>query len=77
MPRELAQRSTGPVEITLYWDAGGDEVMVELIDRGGGISFQLFVAPDRALDAFHHPYAYASSLEPPVDSVPEFAIRVD
>jgi hypothetical protein len=73
MPRELAQRSTGPVEITLYWDACGDEVMVELIDRGGGASFQVFVAPDRALDAFNHPYAYASTLEPER----EFAIRVD
>jgi hypothetical protein len=77
MPRELAQRSTGPVEITLYWDSGADEVMVELIDRGGGASFQLVVAPDRALDAFHHPYAYASSVDPPAEPEPEFAIRVD
>jgi hypothetical protein len=77
MPRELAQRTTGPVEITLYWDSCGDEVMVELIDRGGGASFQIFVPPHRALDAFHHPYAYASSLECPVRPEPEFAIRVD
>jgi hypothetical protein len=77
MPRELAQRTTGPVEITLYWDALCDEVMVELIDRGGGASFQLHVPPQRALDAFHHPYAYASSLELPPEPEPEFAIRVD
>jgi hypothetical protein len=77
MPRELAQRTTGPVEITLYWDASGDEVMVELIDRGGGPSFQLFVPPNRALDAFHHPYAYASAVEPSAESEPQFAIRVD
>jgi hypothetical protein len=77
MPRELAQRTAGHVEITLYWDAGGDEVMVELIDRGGGASFQIFVEPDRALDAFHHPYAYASSLELPPEPEPHFAIRVD
>jgi hypothetical protein len=77
MARELAQRTTGPVEITLYWDAGGDEVMVELIDRGGGASFQIFVPPHRALDAFHHPYAYASRLEPADEPQPAFAIRVD
>jgi hypothetical protein len=77
MARELAHRSTGPVEITLYWDDHGDEVMVELIDRGGGASFKIFVEPDRALDAFHHPYAYASKLESAAEPQPAFAIRVD
>jgi hypothetical protein len=60
-PRELAQRSVGPVEVTLYWDETDTAVVVEVIDRAGGASFQLVVPPERALDAFHHPYAYAAS----------------
>ncbi|MFL5955694.1 MAG: hypothetical protein ACJ76I_16475 [Gaiellaceae bacterium] len=65
-PRELAQRSSGPIEVTLYWwEAADAAVLIELIDRGGGASFQLVVPPDRALDAFHHPYAYASSSDAP------------
>jgi len=48
----------------LYWDEADTEVVVELIDRGGGASFQLVVPPERALDAFHHPYAYAASDDP-------------
>ena len=77
MSRELAQRTVGQVEVTLYWDTADDEVMVELIDRSGGPSFRIFIAPERALDAFHHPYAYASSLESPAETEPDFAIRVD
>jgi hypothetical protein len=77
MSRELAQRTAGQLEITLYWDTADAEVVVELIDRSGGPSFRLFVPSERALDAFHHPYAYASQLELPVESEPEFAIRVD
>ena len=64
-PRELAHRSSGSVDVTLYWDSTHVEVMVELIDRAGGASFQLVVPSDRALDAFHHPYAYASACDTP------------
>jgi len=62
---ELAHRTAGSVDVTLYWDAAHSEVMVELIDRAGGASFQLVVPSERALDAFHHPYAYASAYDAP------------
>lgn len=77
MTRELAQRTVGQVEVTLYWDTADTEVLVELIDRSGGPSFRIFVPSERALDAFHHPYAYASSLESRPEPEPEFAIRID
>ncbi len=64
-PLELAHRSSGSVDVTLYWDASHVEVIVELIDRAGGASFQLVVPSERALDAFHHPYAYASAYDAP------------
>jgi hypothetical protein len=64
-PLELAHRSSGPVDVTLYWDAPKSEIVVELIDRAGGASFQLVVPAERALDAFHHPYAYASACDAP------------
>jgi hypothetical protein len=65
-PRELAQRSSAQIEVTLYWwDAADSAVMIEVIDRGGGASFQIVVPADRALDAFHHPYASASSSDAP------------
>lgn len=64
-PVELAHRSSGSIEVALYWDAAHVEVMVELIDRAGGASFQLVVPSEHALDAFHHPYAYASAYDAP------------
>jgi hypothetical protein len=64
-PLELAHRSSGSIDVTLYWDATNVEVMVELIDRAGGASFQLVVPSERALDAFHHPYAYACAYDAP------------
>ena len=45
--RELAQRLSGGDEILLLWNP-----------RDG----HLEVAPGSALDAFHHPYAYAPLL---------------
>ena len=34
---------------------------VFVADLAWGEAFELPVAPDRALDGFHHPYAYAAS----------------
>jgi hypothetical protein len=58
--RELAHRISNGIEVTLYWGPARSEVVVEVIDHGTGHVFELTVPSDRALDAFHHPYAYAS-----------------
>jgi hypothetical protein len=34
--------------------------VVEVIDHSAEQAFELTVPSERALDAFHHPYAYAS-----------------
>jgi hypothetical protein len=58
--RELAHRISNGIEVTLYWGPRKDDVVVEVIDHGLDAAFELTVARDRALDAFYHPYAYAS-----------------
>jgi hypothetical protein len=56
--RELAHRSSNGIDVTLYWSPADDGVSVTVVDALG-TAFELDVAPQNALDAFHHPYAYA------------------
>ena len=63
LPRELAQRLSGTVEILLFWHPAIDGVELRVRDLATGESFQIEVAPGNALDAFHHPYAYAARRE--------------
>ena len=60
MKRELAHRSNNGIEVTLYWLDGTDRLAVAVADTGSGDSFELPVESRVALDAFHHPYAYAA-----------------
>jgi hypothetical protein len=57
--RELAHREQDGLEVTLFWDARSNDVSIEVVDQRDESSFRLPVAGHRALDAFHHPYAYA------------------
>lgn len=60
-PRELDHRTNDGLEVRLLWDPGEDRVSVAVTDRRTGEDFEIEVGPgDRALDVFHHPYAYAS-----------------
>ena len=59
--RELAYRSQNGLEVTLLRDPGSNEVSVEVIDQLEDSGFRLPIAGHLALDAFHHPYAYAQS----------------
>ncbi|HEU5215770.1 MAG TPA: hypothetical protein VFU30_09540 [Gaiellaceae bacterium] len=58
--RELARRVTGTVEVLLLWHPEGDWVELALCDLAVGVGCQVEVAPDSALDAFYHPYAYTT-----------------
>jgi hypothetical protein len=60
--KELAQRLSGGDEILLLWDPRDGHVEVSVRDLETGVGINLVVAPGRALDAFHHPYAYAAAL---------------
>jgi hypothetical protein len=58
--RELANRVSNGIEVTLFWGPSNGEVVVEVIDHASNHGFELAVPSECALDAFHHPYAYAS-----------------
>jgi len=56
--RELAHRVSKGVSVSLFWDSVGDRLALEVYDETTDEHFELDVPRDRALDAFHHPYAY-------------------
>jgi hypothetical protein len=58
--RELAQRRSGEIEVFLLWHSALDRVELHLLDLATGVSLHLDVPPDRALDAFYHPFAYVT-----------------
>jgi hypothetical protein len=59
--RELAHRRNDGLDILLLWDSATDRVTVSLQDARTGDGFEIEVGPgERALDVFHHPFAYAA-----------------
>jgi hypothetical protein len=44
----------------LLWHPRADALTVSVDDAQAGQRFRFAVAPDRALDAFYHPFAYAA-----------------
>ena len=58
--RELAARESDGIHVLLLWHPDGDALTVSVEDVRIGARFQLAVAPDRALHAFYHPFAYAA-----------------
>lgn len=58
---ELAVREENGISVALYWIRGTDVLFVSVVDRRTEEAFELVLEPDeRALDVFHHPYAYAA-----------------
>jgi hypothetical protein len=58
--RELADRESDGVHVLLLWYPAENALTVSVEDARLGDHFQFAVAPERALDAFYHPFAYAS-----------------
>jgi hypothetical protein len=58
--RELAARESDGLHVLLLWHPRENALTVEVEDARIGDGFQIAVAPERALDAFYHPYAYAA-----------------
>jgi len=58
--RELAARDSDGIHVLLLWNPRENALTVFVEDARGGDRFHLAVAPDRALDAFYHPFAYAA-----------------
>ena len=59
--KELAYRNQDGLEVTLLWDACSNEVSIDVVDERNESQFRLPIQGRFALDAFNHPYAYASS----------------
>jgi hypothetical protein len=72
--RELAHRRNDGLDIRLLWDSAADRVTVSLHDGRTGEGFELDVGPDeRALDVFHHPFAYAAFRDAARKRQPQYA----
>jgi len=59
--RELDFRSNDDLEVALHWQPETNRISVSVFDAKTGDDFDLDVDPVEAMDAFHHPYAYAAS----------------
>ena len=57
---ELDYRETDGIQVRLLWWPAADRITVEVVDEPRGDSFALVVPKHLALDAFHHPFAYAA-----------------
>ena len=64
--RELAQRTSDGIDITLFWSKPSNQVAIAVLDTRSGEAFELEVDGSIALDAFNHPYAYAGPRVPRV-----------
>lgn len=63
-PRELAHRSNDGIEVSLRWHPDAGRTSVHVLDAKMDEAFEIEVrAGERALDVFHHPYAYAALRE--------------
>jgi hypothetical protein len=58
--RELAHRSNDGIDVTLFWYPDTDALAVCVSDQRRGAYFEIAPEANAALDAFYHPYVYAS-----------------
>ena len=62
-PRELDSRVSDGIHVRLLWHPADGHVSVAVHDGKTGEAFEVPVGQgDRALDVYHHPYAYAEGL---------------
>jgi hypothetical protein len=59
LPRELAYRRNGTLDVFLFWHPAEDAVTVVVVDLPTGVRVEMSVDPRDALAAFNHPFAYA------------------
>ena len=68
---ELDSRTTDGIDVRLLWHRAENHVTVTVRDVRSGEALDITVRDcERALDVFHHPYAYAAfhGVEPRSDS---------
>jgi hypothetical protein len=57
---ELASRSGDGLSVSLLWRRSDNRLTVLVEDVKGGAAFCIPAPPDRALEVFYHPFAYAA-----------------
>ena len=57
--KELAQRISDGVEVSLVWSDDDGRLCVRVNDTKTGEEFEVDAARDKALDVYYHPFAYA------------------
>ena len=67
--RELDHRTSDGIDVRLLWNSATNRVTVRVHDTKLGESFELDVDGADALDAFHHPYAYAGRDDRPAPAL--------
>ena len=61
LTRELDRRVSDGIEVSLLWGQADGRVLVAVSDARTGDAFAVEVRDgERAMDVFHHPYAYAA-----------------
>ncbi len=58
LPRELAWRASGGIEVSLLWVPGDQNCVLSVVDHRTDEAFRTRVAGAEALDAFRHPFTY-------------------
>ena len=59
--RELARRSSGGIEVTLYWSPDDNTTYVEVWQSASEGALRFTVPGERALDAFYHPFSHLTA----------------
>jgi hypothetical protein len=74
--RELDSRTSDGIHVRLLWSEHDEHVTVAVADSKTGDAFVVEVlAGERAMDVFHHPYAYAAFHEVDIDSEAPAAVE--
>ena len=55
---QLDDREHDGIEVSLLWNRSDDSLSVYVCDSRTAETFEFAIEPDRALDAFRHPFAY-------------------
>jgi hypothetical protein len=58
---ELAERNADGIEVRLLWNRAAGTTTISLFDRRTEDQFVITVDPQRALEAFNHPFALISN----------------
>jgi hypothetical protein len=58
---ELASRESAGIRVSLFWSREDNTLSVVVRDNWTGDEFSVAAEPEKAMDVFRHPFAYAAS----------------